>query len=196
MLPTRKVGNMQRWRKHLSVCDNKDCSIVCHTFCPPESKMRLLPQFATMSSFQIAHHPEYQNLFYDVHRNGQIYTRSLLNHVMIPKVQSLQECDVPRKCDRSRKRRPNDAEEITQPILPLDEIDGVSIETDQISAVTLPGLQYLSSNQLQIKTQKRKTANKQRAGFICNTRSQITAPRSKTKRSLNYSKSTRNTRRR
>ena len=92
-----------RRRKHLSVCDNTDCSMVCHTFCPPESRMRLLPQFATMSCFQIAHHPECQNLFYDVHRNGQIYTRSLVNHAMIPKVQSLYECDVPRRSDRSRK---------------------------------------------------------------------------------------------
>ena len=73
---------------------------------------------------------------------------------MIPKVQSLYECDVPRRSDRSRKGRPKDAEEITQPILPLDEIDGVNIETDQISAVTSPGLQSLSSNQLQNKPQK------------------------------------------
>ena len=170
--------------------------MIYHIFCPPESRMRLLPQFATMSCFQIAHHPECQNLFYDVHRNGQIYTRSLLNHVMIPKVQSLYECDVPRRSDRSRKERPKDTQEITQPILPLDEIDGVNIETDQISAVTSPDLQSLSSNQLQNKTHKRKTANKQRAGVIRNTRSQITATRSKTKRSLNYSKTTRNTRRR
>ena len=55
-------------------------------------------------------------------------------------MQGLYKYDVPRRSGRARRGRQKKAEKITEPVLPLDEIDGVNIETDQISAGMSPGL--------------------------------------------------------
>ena len=69
-----KGRHYSRRKQHLAVCSSPNCNIVCHTCCPKESKIRFLPQFATLSCFEIAHHNLCSNLFVEVRRKGKTYT--------------------------------------------------------------------------------------------------------------------------
>ena len=73
-IKNKKGRGFIRRRKHISICNDPDCNIVCHTSCPPESKMRLHPQFNGMTCFQIAHYPDCQSFFYEVNKGGKTYT--------------------------------------------------------------------------------------------------------------------------
>ena len=128
-------------------------------------------------------------MYYDVTRNGKVYTSSLVNHNMITKVKILYNDDAPRRRERTRRRRPRRVGEIIEAALPLDEIDGVDTATYQISAVTSPGLQSLSSPKQPSRKPKKRDSTTKKIGLLRSSRSQVTATRSRTKIILNYGRS-------
>ena len=101
-----KGRHYSRRKQHLAVCSSANCNIVCHTCCPKESKIRFLPQFATLSCFEIAHHNLCNNLFVEVRRKGKTYTRSIKNHSVCTMVKDIYKGELPRRGERNRRGRP------------------------------------------------------------------------------------------
>ena len=53
-----------------------------------EAKISCLPQFRGMSCFDIAHHEECRNLFVEVDRDGNKYTRSVRKHPIVTQLKN------------------------------------------------------------------------------------------------------------
>mmetsp|Transcript_19680 Transcript_19680/g.22283 ORF Transcript_19680/g.22283 Transcript_19680/m.22283 type:complete len:198 (-) Transcript_19680:46-639(-) len=91
-----------RRKKHLAICSDPNCNVVCHSCNPEESKIRKIPAFRGLSCFEIAHHPDCENLFIEVCRNGKngnTYTRSVLNHPVPKMITKIYEKQLPRRCE-------------------------------------------------------------------------------------------------
>ena len=155
---SKRARQYSRRKKHLTVCSDPNCNIICHSCCPEESKIGKIPQFAGLSCFEIAHHEECNNLFVEVHRLGRTYTRSITNHPIPKMVGEIYKKALPRRSERGRGRpranegNNNDNAEITEQIglPPLtmvetrnsrgDGEDGdASLADSLVSNITAPG---------------------------------------------------------
>jgi len=96
---------MQKVLHYLSVCKNQACNKACHISCPVEFRVDLLPQSNGMICFKIAHYQDVRSLYYDVFRNGEVYTCLLLKHLIIDQVSSLYNIYVTGKIERNRVGR-------------------------------------------------------------------------------------------
>jgi len=92
---------MQKVLHYLSVCKNQACNKACHISCPVEFRVDLLPQSNGMICFKIAHYQDVRSLYYDVFRNGEVYTCLLLKHLIIDQVSSLYKIYVTGKIERN-----------------------------------------------------------------------------------------------
>jgi hypothetical protein len=101
---SKRARQYSRRKKHLAMCSDPNCNIICHSCCPEESKIGKIPQFAGLSCFEIAHHEECNNLFVEVHRLGHTYTRSISNHPIPKMVGEIYKKALPRRSERGRGR--------------------------------------------------------------------------------------------
>ena len=93
-----------RRKKHLAMCSDPNCNVVCHSCNPEESKIRKIPAFAGLSCFEIARHPDCNNLFVEVCRNGKTHTRSVLKHPVPNMITKTHQKQLPRRSERPRGR--------------------------------------------------------------------------------------------
>ncbi len=208
-LKDKNARSFSRRKKHLAVCAHEGCNLVAHTACPNESKLHMLPQFAGLSCFEIAHHRDCKDLYYDCVRGGQVYTRSLAKHPLLDSIKNLYADDAPRRSVRTSRGRPRkELERIattciaSDPPPPLYEVTN-NPQHDLISAVTTPDTSTR-------RTSTRRNTPRQSAASQTNiTRTIVTRRgsaqqaaakaslrkrKTRAKRTLNYTRSTRNTR--
>ena len=166
-----------RRTSHLSVCADPNCNIICHSCCPDESRVNQLPQFKGMSCFEIAHHEQCRNLFVEVERKGQKYTRSIRKHNIIKLVANLYRKDidnmetevVPKKKRRGRPRLEVDSAHgntmnVASP--PISTIQPTSINDN----ISLLGGSPTSSVSTRISRLRVRTRSRQKAVLQMNTR--------------------------
>ena len=111
------------------MCSNPNCSIICHSICPAESKVHKIPMFARMSCFEIAHHEYCNGLFVQCNMSGGTYTRSVKNHPLPKLVQKAYERLQPRRSDRTSRGRPRTAMRTTTTNLEVNGNDQNSTAT-------------------------------------------------------------------
>ena len=99
-----KARQFSRRKKHLAICSDPNCNILCHSTQPDESKIRRIPEYAGLSCFEIAHHPDCADLFIEISRKGKMYTRSVSKHPMTSKIAKIYETQLPRRSGRKRGR--------------------------------------------------------------------------------------------
>ena len=99
-----KARHFSRRKKHLAICSDPNCNILCHSTQPDESKIRRIPEYAGLSCFEIAHHPDCADLFIEISRKGKMYTRSVSKHPMTSKIAKIYETQLPRRSGRKRGR--------------------------------------------------------------------------------------------
>ena len=76
-------------------------------------------QFQGMDFFQYSHLDACRNLFVDIKRNGEKYTRSLHNHPVVTIISDLYKVYLPRRSKRNIRGRPR-----VYNVLPVTEIGG------------------------------------------------------------------------
>ena len=129
-----KGRKYSRRKQHLAVCSSPNCNIVCHTCCPKESKIRFLPQFATLSCFEIAHHHLCNNLFVEVRRKGKTYTWSIKNHSVCTMIKDIHKGELPRRSERRRGRPARNLHSITDVVQNDDDnMTNISMITPPVS---------------------------------------------------------------
>ena len=194
-LPDRSARSFSRRKKNLAVCTHENCNIVAHLACPAESRMKQLPQFKGLSCFQIAHHPDCNNLYYNCVRNGHTYIRSSNNHPILEKIKNLYAGDVPRRSKRSNRGRPKkEGEQLEStrilrvsppPVLEIRKRN----EQDQISAVTSPDGEITSPTAPKTRSSH---ARRKLSTMKATMTTRASSTRSKAKRNIEYKRSTRN----
>ena len=191
-MPDRSARSFSRRKKNLAVCTHENCNIVAHLSCPAESRMKQLPQFKGLSCFQIAHHPDCNNLYYNCVRDGRTYIRSSTNHPIVETIKSLYTGDVPRRSTRSSRGRPKKEGEGVEstriirvsppPVLEIQKRH----EQDQISAVTTP------DGEITTNTARKTRSSHARTRATMMTRASLAT--SKPKRKIEYKRSKRSVR--
>ena len=133
-----RARQFSRRKKHLAMCSDPSCNIICHSCCPEESRLSKIPMFAGMSCFEIAHHKHCNGLFIEVERNGGSYTRSVNNHPVPKMVKQVYEKLLPRRSDRNtnrgRPRNNGNMQQQEQP--PVQEISTILPNRNRTSSPT------------------------------------------------------------
>ena len=133
-----KARQYSRRKKHLAICSDPNCNVVCHSTHPAESNIRKIPAFAGLSCFEVAHHPDCDNLFVDICRRGNTYTRSVRKHPITKMIAEIYESQLPRKSERprGRPRRSNVVTNQTQPIREIQTRGRQITSADAMSTVS------------------------------------------------------------
>ena len=123
----------------MTICSDPNCNIICHSTCLNETKIQQIPQFAGLTCFEIAHHPECANLFVSINRKDKTYTRSVLNHQVPIMVKDIYEGMLPRRSNRARGRPANRTNTTRRNgDQPVEEIFNDTPSTRNISNLTTP----------------------------------------------------------
>ena len=175
-----------------------------------------------MSCFEIAHHRDCKHLYYDCVRNGQAYTRSLAKHPLLDSIKNLYADDAPRRSVRTSRGRPRkELERIATTCIASDQLERIATTSiasdpppplyevtnnpqhDLISAVTTPDTSTRRTSTRRStprqstagQTNIRRTIVTRRTASLASAAKASSGKRkTRAKRTLNYARSTRNTR--